>query len=470
MGKWLCAMGMAVCLSLSSCLLNTPDHTETVTLSDRVSELVNNLMPKVEEYRGHSFTRPVLARTISLEEYQANTLDGSQGDTQDTSDLFFNREFFQLGFTRDSNYNIEEEAEEFYSTSVAGYYAPGTDTFVVIIGANEPTSEEWERFSSIAFHELVHALQDQVLDPFSDIASSVQNAETQLDFLLARRMLIEGDAEFNQARYDGVLEDVLQQKEMALTLEFLAGLEDFQKSFYLPYQFWVPYLIGPSFVNSLYLEDNDWGAVDSLFSDTRLSTAEVITGEKVTYRQFPADKLRSLLQEDSAVYYDDVNLGVINIFSLLNQRISQEMAMEAIGWNGDHLLFVNNSLTSDGRFVWCLSFTSESWADTLYSLLEQHLLGRVSSHSWTKIGVDSTDADGLFYRNYSNTMSKASLVKNRTEIYWFENVEDMMVELIAALRENNLTVLSKKAVTHRNKSGFNRLRHDIIYSPILNNK
>ena len=451
-----------ILLLLDACLFDSSKDGSGNLSDARLQSLVDSLIPIIAANRGSQFMRPVHAKGISIEE--ALLIQEAVNNEDENEELFFQREFYQIGFTPDSSYNISDKYEEILSTAIAGFYIPGTDTLYVI--QNQPISgeDEWLQFKFTVYHELVHAIQDQSFNAFQEIKSLVHNAEQQVDFDLARRMMIEGDAEYNLYLFMNDTSDLNLYKILALDLQWLQGQEEFKTDFYLNYLFMTPYTIGPAFIAEKYKAADGWTLVNELFYDNELTAAEVITGIKTAYRQFPAEYINSLLNAPSYAYFDDVNLGVINIFGLLGGKISRANAQAAIGWNGDHLIYVSNDYTGDGKFIWCFSFVSFDWAETVYPLLEEKILERASGPAqWTYTGDGAYPDSIILYKQYSNAASKSALVKNKNEIYWIENLAEYETALLDILVKGQIPVTAKKGLSDRRPYKARIFSDPIIY-------
>jgi hypothetical protein len=291
-------------------------------------------------------------------------------------------------------------------------------------------------------------LQDQNLNAFQNLKSDIHNAEDQVDFDLARMMIIEGDAMFNELLFSNDTAFLSGYRLYALDLEYLEGLPDFSEDFYLNYLVMAPYLIGPFYVGRQLRTTNDWNTVNDLFYNRALTVSQIITGREVEYRPFPSGYLKTLLGVQSYAFFDDSNPGLVNIYALLRGKISRSNAGQGLGWNGDHLIYVSNDYSRDGKFIWCFSFLSSAWADTVYPLLEANILERTSGPlPWSYVRDGSYSDSSITYRMFSNQSSVSSLVKHENEIYWIENLAEYETSLLDLLVKGEIPVVAKSAAT-----------------------
>ncbi len=112
------------------------------------------------------------------------------------SDTAFYRAF---GLIPD-DYDLVSEIAELYGVQVAGYYDPETQVMNVILSSGEAPEDDLPFLDRIIFaHEYVHALQDQYFDLVTFYAE-VEEGDN-VDVILARQALVEGDATFVMNNY-----------------------------------------------------------------------------------------------------------------------------------------------------------------------------------------------------------------------------------------------------------------------------
>lgn len=456
--------GILICISFfNGCIFDANPRATPGSIgkiSPEVVALLDSLMPIIEVNRGLKFKRHITPLTLSRQQY-IQQQGKEAGNTVSQGDMFFNREIYQLGIVEDSAYEINKSSEGLNGSSVAGFYIPHSDTLFVIKGDSTPTIAEWEEFKHTVYHELVHALQDQALDVFNkDIASVTQNAEQQVDFMFARRMVIEGDAEYNAMIFSNQESSIDLNKNRMFDFPQLLSHVPLNE-FFLTYTTFSPYLIGPAFIRDLFkFSNNTWGSVNTALKDNGLTSAETITGKKVSYHQFPAEAIRSIVFTKPNDYIEDANLGILNIIGMLKDELPSSVAKDALGWTGDHLFYTNDNYQTDGNFIWCFSFELNTQAAEFRSMLYSKISNRKiwDSNMLTDL-PNNTGVRSILIN--PNTRINISQIGNA--VYWIENMQSQEAALLNVLSSSKVSGLAKSSAPTIKPKYSSRWNRDDIY-------
>lgn len=409
---------------------SNPDTLKPLVKS-RFQLLLDTLVPILEANRQLKFKRNIVPVFLSNEE---GAKKQNEDLTQDeiTSYKYFSKELYHLGFVKDSTYNFLESYYDISESGVAGFYIAGSDTLYVMGDTANISEENWLEFRSTAYHELVHGLQDQALNALGDsITSDVHNAEDITDFYLGQRFVIEGDAEYNQMIFDGEEDDIPFYKDFALNLGlYIRETSIPYDEFYLAYIFGSPYFIGPYYIQQKLGSSKNWAAINSKFYDTKLTSAEIITGNPVNYQGFPSSEIDFIFKKQKYNYRDNSNLGVIPIFTLLKSSLSTSQTKSALGWNGDHLFYYIDTLEQRPYFLWCFSFNNSISSNSFFNLLNQHILER---ENWSMDSYENNNSNIIQMRSYENVDQESSLIQVGTQVYWMQNMRAQENEILDIL-------------------------------------
>ncbi|WP_254536812.1 Hvo_1808 family surface protein [Halomarina litorea] len=234
-----------------------------VTEDDGLNEsereaVVARSMARVELIRDLEFRESVPVRLVTREEYRESRGGGETDAARRAFEDVVWEASFVVGETRDA----AEARETVFGSAVLGFYSRNGN-IVIVSDSETPTLDP----RTLA-HELVHALQDQRL-------SLGPNRPTR-DGNLARNGLVEGDANYVEARYAERCESewsclaLLNQSGATRPDGFVEGI--YQTAIH-------PYVIGPRFVDSLR-ERGGWEAVNDAYEDFPASTEQTIHPEK----------------------------------------------------------------------------------------------------------------------------------------------------------------------------------------------
>jgi len=214
-------------------------------------------MARVEAIRGLEFAGDVSVRVISRAEYR-DTNRWSGDDSPPTPRDAFEEQVWEAPFLVGEPTTVDEAFGTVYGSSVRGYYSNGE---IVIVSDSSTPSIDTRTLA----HELTHALQDQQL--------TLAHATHTRDSRLGRNGLVEGDANYVEARYaercggawsclpvpgrspDTSRPDALDEGVLSVLVQ--------------------PYVDGPGLVGRLR-ERGGWTAVDDAYDRVPESSEQVI--------------------------------------------------------------------------------------------------------------------------------------------------------------------------------------------------
>ena len=213
-----------------------------------------------------------------------------------------------------------------------------------------------------AAHEYVHALQQLHFD-YRSIREDIESMGGNSDKMAALRGLIEGDATLSDFIYEWRVFD--DDHKEALEAEREADTSDMSAYWNAPafirQNIVYPYVDGPQFAYSLYIQTQDFTAVNAAFERLPESTEQIIHPEKYAASEPPLPihmpDLAGALGSGWTEVERDV-MGELFIRSLLSDRLEQETyTAAAAGWGGDSFLLLEAPNGSD-------VFVSVVWWDT----------------------------------------------------------------------------------------------------------
>lgn len=323
--------------------------------------------------------------------------------------LEFEGEVFRaLGFVPD-DYNYSKKIIEIYLSQIGGYYDPDENNFVMA-GWNPEAMQ-----TTVAVHELTHALQDQ----YYDLNKFVDMQKYDSDQLLARSALIEGDATAVMTDYGRSLlgqpalreaagvESLMAQNVLGASM--IAAGHNAPQSLIAMMIF--PYTSGLRFVHHV-LRRGGYQALDDIFRNPPRSTEEILHPEKYFSRkkdfvELSEKQLMSGLDLPGAkVIYSD-SLGEFSVSALLSNYISDGVrnAEAAAGWGGDRVVLIDDQKGKHRWVIWRIKWDRKQDAEQfktayLEALQLQYPKHKFSSDSsWIVIrGIKQIKVveDGLF--------------------------------------------------------------------------
>lgn len=246
---------------------------------DELEAVVERSMVRVEAVRGIEFEEHPPVTVVTREEFQREYVGRSGGPTDDQS-AFENAKLEAL-FLVGSDEDATDVQTDNRNTSVAGFYAPGSDEIVVVSNGDEPRLNEL----TLA-HELFHAYQDQRW------GLATYDARTQ-DGRSAELGLIEGDAVYVETLYE---RRCGAEWECVIPSDAEPGEGDppaRPANLGLLLLDFMPYDAGPAFIETIH-DEGGWDAVDALYDEPPRTTEQVVV--PATY---PDDEPREVAIEDS---------------------------------------------------------------------------------------------------------------------------------------------------------------------------
>lgn len=298
-----------------------------------------------------------------------------------------------LGFIPES-FDYERELIELYISQLGGYYDPASDYFVM--AGWIPTAFQ----TTIAVHELTHALQDQYFDLERFVDPKIENS----DLLLARSALVEGDATAVMLDYarrlsgqgsiasEKSVESVMIQNVIGGAM--VAGSGKVPQSLQLILIF--PYTSGLRFAHTL-LRVGGYQALDRAFKYPPRSTEEVLHPEKYgkptpdflefTDEQVQGDLVGQIVHRDT--------LGEFAISTLLGMFLEDKQAAvrAASGWGGDKLIVLQRA-DKDGSnrytVLWRSAWDTDTDAEEFFQSYSVALSRRYGGEFGSKVSLKRT--------------------------------------------------------------------------------
>ena len=300
-----------------------------------LAAMIDSLLPGISEASGLEARRPLryglqtreearrFITTQLAEEFEPGELEGME------------RAYKAFGLLPDT-LDLRSLLLELYSEQVIGYYDPGTDHLYVVEGVARSAA------APVVAHELVHALQDQLVHLDSLVARERGN-----DRQLAAQAAAEG-----QATLVMVTLQVRETTGRALDPAQLPDLSDFlrpaveaQNSAYPVFEsaprliretMLFPYVAGAAFVQSLHRAAPDGGPVVPFGELLPESTEQILDpeGRFLTGRDAPTDLRFGRAPAPWTVVYENT-LGQLELSILLAEHLGTDAAASAEGWDGD---------------------------------------------------------------------------------------------------------------------------------------
>ncbi|QSG07850.1 Hvo_1808 family surface protein [Halapricum desulfuricans] len=390
------------------------DDAIAVTVEDGLNEsereaLLGRTMARIEVIRELEFERTTNVTVISREEYRNRT--GNSGDPTNLTDRqLWNEQVWEALHIVGENETYPDARSSNRGSSVVGYYSSGKSGIVLVSDSSTPQVTR-----GTLVHELVHALQDQQLN--------LGETRDLQDAQLAVRSVIEGDANYVEARYEnrcGASWDCIETPRATgqRSDSFNAGL------FLVSY---LPYAEGPQFVESLRERDG-WGAVDGSYEAFPASSEQVIHPERypddeptnVTVPDRSSDEWSRFDDLDRPVY-DTVGEGSIYAMFTAVGVIDRSGAARydyehplSTGWAGDRLVPYRNDSGGYG-YVWRLAWETPEeageFADGYRALLEGYEAERLDGGRYVVEGGAFADAFRLSRDGRTVTVVNAPTVE-----------------------------------------------------------
>ena len=338
-------------------ILPTPEiAVEGMTLEEWLSfdieDRLDAIALKTSVVRDLSALGRIERRFITQDEARQLYLDDLEEASEDLA--IEERLYTRLGII-ESGVDLKELQASVIADIVLGLYDSEEDVIYVV-----SDSEDFGLMDELtAAHEYVHALQQLHFD----YKSTRETIEDNSDKLQALRGLIEGDASLSEFLYEWRVFDA-DHKE-ALKAEQEASTSDMSAfrsaPAFIRHTIAYPYINGPQFAYSLFLQNQDFTAVNAAFEQIPESTEQVIHPEKYMESEQPLNVDMPDLAKALGVGWTEVHrdvMGELFIRSLLSDRLESEAyEAAAAGWGGDSYLLLEAPNGSD-------VFVSVVWWDT----------------------------------------------------------------------------------------------------------
>jgi hypothetical protein len=274
-----------------------------------------------------------------------------------------------LGFIP-PDFDYQKGIVELYLNQIGGYYDSEGKHF--IMAGWLPAMLQ----STVAVHEMTHALQDQ----YFDLQTFMDEKRYSGDELLSRSALVEGDATavmLDYARHlvgqqgiekEANVEAMMLQNVIGSSL--VSGMNAIPSSLQMTLIF--PYTSGLRFAHEL-LRRGSYEEVNKAFRSAPRSTEEILHPEKffekkADFAQIDSSELvPSEMRPDSVPVYQDT-FGEFAISTLLSNFLSDKgrAATAAAGWGGDRIAVFVDESAKLRTIVWKLNWDSEKDAEEFY--------------------------------------------------------------------------------------------------------
>ncbi len=295
------------------------------------------------------------------------------------------------------NFDYEKGIVDLYLDQLGGYYDPIKNHYVM---ANWiPTVLQ----TSVAVHELTHALQDQHFD----LDTFMDHSKYTTDQLMARSALVEGDATAVMMDYsfEMMSQPPLRERQDVSGVIFqnsagallMPGLQKIPLSLKLMLLF--PYTSGLRFAHN-GLVGADYKIMDQMYKSPPNSTEEILHPE-LYGRQTPSWRVIELTEiapADAEVVFKDT-LGEFSLSALLSAHDSDKYKISNIsaGWGGDLISLFS---LKDGKLmaVWKIAWDTKEDATEFCEAYTKVLpgikkFGSSEAHSQESLNISCSEKE-----------------------------------------------------------------------------
>lgn len=315
-------------------------------------ELAESAIKKASEIRMLDVKRPVPCLIHGKEEIKSYLLNVIENELPPRRLELEGVAGRATGFLPD-DFDYKQGLVDLYISQLGGYYDPKKQHYVM--AGWMPSMLQ----TTIAVHELTHALQDQHFGLAKIIDPKIENSDQQL----ARSALVEGDATavmIDFSRGGRVIENedsvdgVMMQNLIGSSLT--AAMSSAPPSLQLMLLF--PYTSGLRFAHALLKKDS-YPAIDDAFRRLPRSTEEILHPEKYEksepdFEVIPEVEVRveGLAPEAKPVFRD--TLGEFAISAMLSRMLKDKsgIAEASAGWGGDRLVVYELAGEKQRHVVW----------------------------------------------------------------------------------------------------------------------
>jgi len=279
----------------------------------------------VSRTRELEFDHPVKVNFLTPEEYKARATEGGDDDSVESEQFYADQvaQLRALGFVT-GDVDLAKANDTLSDSGTLAFYDP--DTEQVYVRGTELTPG----IRVTLAHELTHVLQDQNFDleRFDDLPSG------QATVL---RALAEGDATKVEDIY--VEKKLSADEKKAYEKETTASSDDATEELegsvppILTTVFASPYILGPRFVDYLFVKDG-WKAINEALQEPPTEEAMF---DPITYQtDAGAQKTVEIEAPSGAEVIESDEFGPTTWYLLLASRLDQKEALAAVdGWGGD---------------------------------------------------------------------------------------------------------------------------------------
>ena len=352
-------------------ILPTPSvPLEAMTLEEwldfDIEDRLDAIALKTSVVRDLSAVGPIERRFITQDEARQLYLDELKEESEQIA--IDERLYTRLGII-ESGVDLKELQASVIADIVLGLYDSEENLIYVVSDA-----EDFGFMDELtAAHEYVHALQQLHFD-YKSIREGI---EDNSDRLAALRGLIEGDASLSEFLYEWRVFD--DDHKEALKAEQEADTSDLSAYWSAPafirQTIAYPYVDGPQFAYTLFLQNQDFTAVNAAFERPPESTEQVIHPEKYAESEPPLQVDMPDLARALGIGWTEIErdvMGELFIRSLLSDTLEQETyRAAAAGWGGDSFVLLEAPNGSD-VFVSVVWWDSEMDAAEFAEALVSH--------------------------------------------------------------------------------------------------
>lgn len=303
-----------------------------------------------------------------------------------------------LGFIPDG-FDYQKGIVELYLNQIGGYYDPQGKHF--IMAGWLPAMLQ----TTVAVHELTHALQDQ----YFNLEAFMDEKRLNGDQLLARSALVEGDATavmLDYARGLSGLPGIEKEKSVesimlqnVLSSSLMSAMNTIPQSMQMLLLF--PYTSGLRFAHSLLVRGS-YGEIDKAFRQAPRSTEEILHPEKYFRERADFETIdAATLQPQAAAKLDMPYTDVVGEFaiSLLigNFVTDKTLASEAAaGWGGDRIAVFDDSAAKKRFIIWRTAWDSAKDAREFFTQYGKALEKKYQGFSFSGNAGQNSDASVRF--------------------------------------------------------------------------
>ncbi|HUG38926.1 MAG TPA: hypothetical protein VMM12_00490 [Longimicrobiales bacterium] len=330
--------------------------------ADELAVLIDSLLPRIAEASGLEVRAPVryamqpraearafIARQLE-EEFGPGELEGMA------------RAYKAFGLLPDT-VDLDRLLLELYTEQVIGYYDPRTDRLYVVEGAERETA------APVVAHELVHALQDQLV-PLDSLVARERGNDRQMAAQAAAEgqatlvmLALQAEQTMGRRLDPALLPDLAELLRPAAEAEN-AQFPVFNRAPRLIRETMLfPYVAGAAFLQALYRATDGDGPVVP-FGDLLPHSTEQVMNPEARFLPRPDVPTEVWLERPAAGWrtvYEN-NLGQLEVSILLAEHLDDQAAAAAEGWDGDRYALLEGPGGGEA-LVWYSVWDDDAAAD-----------------------------------------------------------------------------------------------------------